>query len=131
MREIVCICTAEEVKGFLATNREVISRFCDDLQLPVRWEHATDPFFNPSRNANHLMQKLDPLKTELVFQNRLAIASINFHQDHFGDAFGIQRDGTAAFSGCVAFGVDRWLYARLTGFGPDESNWPDLVTRGL
>jgi len=39
----------------------------------------------------------------------------------------MRRNGEAAFSGCVAFGVERWLYAFLSRFGPDERSWPSVL----
>ncbi|PYV43634.1 MAG: hypothetical protein DMG09_00355 [Acidobacteria bacterium] len=127
MREIVRIGAAEEVKDFLADYRARIERFLSDIGLPVAWENATDPFFDPSRNPKFLAQKLEPVKTEMVFGGALAIGSINFHRNFFGETFDMRRNGEAAFSGCVAFGVERWLYAFLSRFGPDERSWPSVL----
>ena len=66
----------------------------------------------------------------MVFADHLAIGSVNFHRNYFGEAFGITRDGQEAYSGCVAFGVERWLYAWLAHFGTDEAGWPDLRALG-
>lgn len=128
MREIVCLGTADEVKTFLNRYQERIGEFFKDIKLPVEWTHATDPFFNPSRNPKYLSQRLDPVKTEMVFQNQLAIGSVNFHRNYFGEAFKISRGGREAFSGCVAFGVERWVHAWLTQFGPDKQGWPSLTS---
>lgn len=126
MREIVCIGSREEVKQFLAGYRERVDAFFRSIDLPIDWQAATDPFFDPTRNPKYVMQKLDPVKTEMVFKKRLAIGSINFHQSTFGEAFRIRRNGEAAFSGCVAFGIERWLFALLSRFGWDERHWPSL-----
>ncbi len=125
MREIVCIGTAEEVKDFLGRTRERVALLFQRLGLPVAWEIATDPFFGDARNPKLLAQKLDPVKTEMVFDGRLAIGSVNFHRNFFGEHFQLTRDGREAFSGCVAFGLERWLYAWLAAFGPHERDWPD------
>lgn len=127
MRELVCIGTDDEVEAFLVETRGRITRFFQTVGLPIEWAHATDPFFNPSRNPKYVAQKLEPIKTEMVFGGDLAIGSVNFHRDYFGEAFGILRDAQHAYSGCVAFGVERWLYAWLTRFGPDEKDWPDVI----
>jgi hypothetical protein len=126
MREIVCLGTAEEVQDFLTRSRDQINLFCTGLGLSVTWESATDPFFNPLRNPRYLWQRVAPVKTELVFPGPLALASTNFHNDYFGRTFGIHREGKAAFSGCVAFGLERWLYAWLACFGEDPARWPSL-----
>lgn len=127
MREIVCLGTADEVKTFLAGCRETAERFFGKTGLPVEWKEATDPFFDPSHSPKYLLQKLDPVKTEMVFQGRLAIGSVNFHRNYFGEAFRITRAGADAYSGCIAFGLERWMFAFLTRFGTDEAAWPDLT----
>jgi seryl-tRNA synthetase len=126
MREIVCIGTADEVKEFLNRYQDRCERFFERIGLPVEFQNATDPFFNPSKNPKYILQKLDPVKTEMVYQSGLAIGSINFHRNYFGEAFQISRDGKEAFSGCVAFGLERWIYAVLHHFGFDHSKWPRL-----
>jgi seryl-tRNA synthetase len=129
MREIVCIGSAEEVKLFLKQYQERVDDFFKKIGLTVEWKEATDPFFNPSRNPKYLLQKLDPAKTEMVYRTGLAIGSINFHRNYFGEAFQISREGKEAFSGCVAFGVERWIYAFLNQFGADERDWPTLDSK--
>ena len=126
MREIVCLGTADEVKEFLARYQKKVDQFFKSIELPVEWINATDPFFNPSRNPKYILQKLDPVKTEMIFEDRLAIGSINFHRNYFGEAFEISRAGREAFSGCVAFGLERWIYAFLSRFGLNQSDWPQL-----
>jgi hypothetical protein len=126
MREIVCIGTSDEVRSFLARYENKVDDFFQRIHLNVEWKNATDPFFNPSRNPKFLAQKLDPVKTEMVFETGLAIGSVNFHRNYFGEAFQIRREGQDAYSGCVAFGIERWIFAFLNQFGPDQKNWPDL-----
>ncbi len=123
MREIVCMGTAEETSAFLEAATGEVDRFVARIGLPVRWEHASDPFFRPSRNPQYLMQQVDPTKFELIFDDRLAIASTNLHHDHFGRAFDIARDGEPVRTACIAFGIERWLSAFVNHFGP-EGPWP-------
>jgi len=127
MRELVRIGTLEEVKEFLETMRARADELIAALELPVEWRVATDPFFDPTRNPKHLAQTLEPVKTEMVYDGELAIGSVNFHRNFFGETFGITRGGEPAFSGCIAFGLERWLYALLTRYGPDPRAWPAAV----
>ncbi len=119
MREIVCVGTAEETRSFLEEATAEVDRFVAGNGLPVRWEQASDPFFRPSKNPQYLMQQVDPTKFELLFEDRLAIASTNLHHDHFGRAFDIVRDGEPARTACIAFGIERWLSAFVHHFGTD------------
>lgn len=126
MREVVGLGSADDVKAFLVRGRARVSKLHDALGLTIEWTAATDPFFDMSKNPKFLAQKLDPVKTEMVFGGRLAIGSINFHRNFFGDTFGISHDGAPAFSGCVAFGMERWIRAILEVHGNDARTWPDV-----
>lgn len=128
MREIVCVGSAAEVKGFLERYRERVTRFVAEIGLPIEWTAATDPFFNAAANPKFLAQKIEPVKTEMIFGGSLAIGSVNFHRNFFGETFAISRDGAHAFSGCVAFGIERWIYAVLRQFGTDPAAWPQFAS---
>jgi hypothetical protein len=129
MREIICVGGADEVKGFLEKYRAKVARFFEEVGLPISWDAATDPFFNAAANPKFLAQKIDPVKTEMVFGD-LAIGSVNFHRNFFGETFGISRAGAPAFSGCVAFGLERWIYAILAHYGTDPARWPEFARGG-
>jgi seryl-tRNA synthetase len=127
MRELVCIGTEADVTGFLSQMRERVDAFCKRVDLPVRWDKATDPFFNPAQNPKYIAQKLSPIKSEIIFGKGLAIGSVNYHRTYFGETFGMTLpSGEPAFSGCIGFGLDRWVYAWKERFGANESNWPTL-----
>ena len=123
MREIVCLGTASEVREFLDRGRRLVEVLTGRLGLDPEWAVASDPFFQPHRNPGALMQLLAPVKHEAVV-DELAISSVNLHHDHFGRAFEIGRDGRAAHSGCVAFGLERWLGVMAGRWGPDPARWP-------
>jgi hypothetical protein len=119
MREIVCVGTRDDVLDHLAGFKTRILGFTERIGLPVTVEAATDPFFDPN-GARTVMQKLFPVKEEFLFGGDLAIASVNFHRNFFGEKCRIGLpDGSAAFTGCVAFGIERWLAALGEHFGGD------------
>jgi hypothetical protein len=126
MREIVCVGSESDVTAFLAEATARIGAWVDRLGLGVSWQPATDPFFDPRHNAKYVYQKLEPVKQELVFDGRLAIGSTNYHRTYFGEAFAIRSGGVPAHSGCVAFGIERWIAAFLQRFGPSATQWPEL-----
>lgn len=127
MREVVCAGTPAEVADFLARARAAVDALRARLALPTDWAAATDPFFRPERNAAHLLQRLDPVKQEAMVGS-LAVASVNLHHDHFGSAFDIGRAAGPAHTGCVAFGLERWLRVAADRWGPDPRAWPQLST---
>lgn len=125
MREIVCLGTRAEAAAFARKTSKAVRLLCELAGLPAGWQQATDPFFRPAQNPAYLMQKLTPVKHEVVYGD-LAIASSNEHFEHFGEAFGITRYGGPANSACVAFGIERWLFAITDAHGGDPARWPDL-----
>jgi seryl-tRNA synthetase len=111
MRELVVLGDAEAVQEHLRSFRTRIEAFAERVGLPVKVAVATDPFFDKSTSRAR-MQELFPVKEEFVYDDDLAIASLNFHRNFFGERCEIRTaDGSAAFSGCVAFGLERWLAA--------------------
>jgi seryl-tRNA synthetase len=80
---------------------------------------ANDPFFGTGARFMATSQREQQLKFELQVDiepfGRTAVMSCNYHEQHFGEAFGIQLpNGRAAHSACVGFGLDRLALAILT-----------------
>jgi seryl-tRNA synthetase len=135
MREIVCVGTERDVKGFLDRSVEMVGALERALGLDCELVSASDPFFAPTARGRAALQRIKALKHELEFRfangSPLAIASFNDHELFFGEAFGIRlADGTPASSGCVAFGIERWLLAILATYGVDPAHWPLSVAAG-
>jgi seryl-tRNA synthetase len=127
MREIVCVGGREEVLDHLKVFREQVSGYLRDLGLPTEIEAASDPFFDPNA-GRALMSQLFPVKEEFVFEGTLAIGSLNFHRNFFGERCEIRTmDGEPAFTGCVAFGLERWISALTTHFGVAEDKLADRI----
>jgi len=129
MREIVCLGAESDVKQFLDRCTERVGELERELELDCEIVQASDPFFAPTARGQAALQRIKGLKHELEFRfpdmRPLAIASFNDHEVFFGEAFGISlADGTPAWSGCVAFGIERWLLAILCTHGVDPKDWP-------
>lgn len=124
MREIVCLGAKNDVDTFTDRLHSRIDKLVTTLGLAAEWKVATDPFFDPARDPKAVAQKLDSVKKELCIGNGLAIASINNHRSFFGECYHITHNGKSVRSACVAFGIERWLYAFSQHFGPDASKWP-------
>ncbi len=119
MREIVCIGSTEDVQAHLAAFKPRILDFAQSLGLTLETQTATDPFYEP-QSPRAVMQKLFPQKEELVYGGSVAIGSLNFHRNFFGERCGIRMpDDQFAFTGCVAFGLERWLHALLDRYQGD------------
>ena len=77
-------------------------------------------------------QREQVLKFEVVVQmagpESTAVASFNYHQDHFTQRFGISRvDGGVAHTACLGFGLERITLALLHTHGVDAEQWPASV----
>jgi hypothetical protein len=122
MREVVALGTAEEVEGHLHEGARFMAALSAELGIEAGFQVATDPFFRrDDPRVRH--QQLFPTKRELVDGSGLAIGSINAHRNFFGERCEIERDGEPVFSGCVAFGLERWVDAlqRATATNPDRN----------
>lgn len=115
MSEIVIIGAAGEVDRMRRALMRRTQTYLTRLDLSATLEVATDPFHIPADRGKLALQRLRALKYELrmpLAGETIAVASFNYHEDHFGRAFGISlSDGAPAHTGCVAFGIERWELA--------------------
>lgn len=131
MRELVQIGSSSDVECFRHEGMGLATALADGLGLESEIVLATDPFFAPTARGKELVQRVKALKHELVLpvgeRRTIAAASFNNHERFFGEAFDIRlRNGQPAATGCVAFGVERWLLAFLVAHGPHANRWPTL-----
>lgn len=106
------------------------------LQLPVCDALANDPFFGRGGRLMAASQRELQLKFELLVPiaaaQPTAVMSFNYHQDHFGDLFGIRTaDGAVAHTACLGFGMERIVLALLKTHGLDRASWPSAVRQRL
>lgn len=137
MREAVHVGSEGSVAAFRERGRIAALELARRLDLEPQIAEATDPFFAPrggeadSVRGRALFQRVRSLKHELLLPlgagRSIAAGSFNDHAEFFGVAFGIRLpDGAPAISGCVAFGVERWLLAVLVRHGTEARDWPTV-----
>jgi len=103
------------------------------LGLPVETVVANDPFFGRAGRMLASNQRSEALKFEVVCpiqagEPPTAVASSNYHVDHFGAAFAIESaDGEVAHSACVGFGSERVTLALLATHGLEPARWSARV----
>ncbi len=109
----------------------------ESLGLSVRADVAADPFFGKGGKMLAVNQKEQKLKFEVLVpviskDDPTAVCSFNYHQEHFGLAFGIKTvDGAVAHSACLGFGLERVVMALLQAHGFDPGRWPTAVRARL
>jgi seryl-tRNA synthetase len=133
MREIIVLGTHDQVETVRQSLVRQVSDLVTRLELDAAILPATDPFFTAGDEGRRLTQLAGALKYELMLTidadgRAIAAASFNHHHDFFGTRFDIMLPtGDAAHSGCVAFGLERWVLALFAQHGVDERLWPDAV----
>jgi seryl-tRNA synthetase len=107
------------------------------LQLDVRADAASDPFFGRAGRMLANGQRQQQLKFELLVPvndngTPTACCSFNCHLDKFGSVFDIQlATGGVAHTACLGFGLERVVLALFRAHGLDPVAWPDPVQRQL
>ena len=131
MHEQVCAGSAEQC---LAHRDRWVDRglaLLHALEVPGKVRPANDPFFGRAGRMLASSQRELELKLELVVPiagSPTACASFNYHQDHFGAAFGIRTArGAVAHTSCIGFGLERMALALLWHHGTRPDRWPRPV----
>jgi seryl-tRNA synthetase len=136
MRELVRIAEPETVQTWRDGWRDRALELLIGLGLDARFDVAADPFFGRSGRMMAASQREQALKFEILVQiagpEPTAIASFNYHQDHFSGLYGITTaDGAPAHTACLGFGHERIVLALMKTHGLDVGAWPDEVRREL
>jgi seryl-tRNA synthetase len=132
MREIVRVADRDTVVQWREDWRARAEALLRSLGLDLELDVANDPFFGRSGRLLAAQQRDQELKWELLARvagpKPTAIASSNYHQDHFGHTYDLQTDtGDPAHTGCMAFGEERVTLALFSAHGTDTRAWPAEV----
>jgi seryl-tRNA synthetase len=135
-REIVRIGEPETVSAWRERWRDRAVEMLRGLGLEAELVLATDPFFGRSGRMLAASQREQELKFEVTVQiagpEPTAVASFNYHQDHFAEAYGIElSDGSGAHTACLGFGLERIALALFRTHGLDLKTWPSQARKEL
>lgn len=136
MRELVRIGEPEEVTRWRDAWRDKALDLLRGLGLDADFAVAADPFFGRAGRMLAANQRTQELKFEIQVDicapEPTAVASFNYHQEHFGGMYGIElADGGTAHTACLGFGHERIVLALLRTHGLDSSRWPAAVRKEL
>ncbi|MDM9624353.1 amino acid--[acyl-carrier-protein] ligase [Rhizobium sp. S152] len=137
MREYVCMGTEKHVTDFRQNWMDRGLEMMKLVGLDVTIDVANDPFFGRAGRMMVNNQRDQNLKFELLIPitstaNPTACMSFNFHQDSFGQKWGLNlEDGSVAFTACVGFGLERIALALFHRHGLDVKQWPASVRQAL
>lgn len=137
MREVIAAGEEEYVKFQRETFLQFIESFASFTGLACSLEKASDPFFTneiPEKGAlqNHIESKFELLVPLGNQKPDLAIGSVNWHSDFFGRSFEIRDNSNYYISSCcLAFGLERLVFAFLTQHGMTRGAWPAEMQKAL
>jgi seryl-tRNA synthetase len=129
-REIVRIGEPEEVIAWRERWRDLAVEMLRSLGLDASFDVANDPFFGRSGRLLARSQRAQELKFEVVVPiagpEPTAVASFNYHQDHFSSTYGLEVEGEdpTAHTACLGFGLERITLALFRRHGLDADAWP-------
>lgn len=129
MREVIFVGKPDYVKVNRQRSIELLQELVTEWEMDCYIENANDPFFTNDFQVKANFQRQQAMKYELrmrvpYLQKSLSVSSSNFHSTTFGSAFGIKTGKRPAVTGCMAFGLERWVFAFLAQYGLDASRWP-------
>jgi seryl-tRNA synthetase len=130
MREIVFLGQSDWVRQQRDRSTNQMAEILEELELAGEIRTASDPFFvSPDSLAQTWFQLASDSKYEISLRlpddQRLAVGSYNLHGEYFGRQFEmVLPDQSSAHSACVAFGLERWIWAFIAEHGQDISRWP-------
>lgn len=136
-REIVRIGEPETVAAWRDAWRDRSVQLLRAAGLDARFDVANDPFFGRSGRLLARSQRAQALKFEVLVQiagpEPTAVASFNYHQDHFSSTYGIEMGDSngPAHTACLGFGLERITLALLRTHGFDVDAWPAAVREEL
>jgi seryl-tRNA synthetase len=137
VREFVRVGTPDVVLAWRDMWLDRGLRIMKSLGLPAKSDVASDPFFGRGGKMLAANQKNARLKFEVLVpvlseESPTALCSFNWHQDHFGQVFGIKtHDGAVANTACLGFGMERVCMALFKHHGFDPEKWPSTVREKL
>jgi hypothetical protein len=128
MREVVMLGPPAYVDDTRARLIAATQALCAELDLDAELEPATDPFFAAEAAGLRTFQAMNATKLELRLAigggRRLAAASFNLCGRCFSGPMHIHADRDLADTGCVGWGLERWMAAVVARWGGDPSAWP-------
>jgi seryl-tRNA synthetase len=129
MREVIFVGKPDYVKQNRLQSIELLKELVKEWEIDCWIENANDPFFTNDYQVKASFQRQQEMKYELRMQvpylgKSISVSSSNFHSTTFGNAFQIKAGKRPAVTGCMAFGLERWVFAFLAQYGLEEAQWP-------
>ena len=134
VREIVLIGNEEYVENCRKKIMDRVVEIMEKWKIQGDISLASDSFIMPKMQKYRKIQQIDKSKFEMHLNvnkdETISTASFNLHGRAFTDPFNIKIKGTEnTVTGCVGFGLQRFVIAFICQYGLDENNWPEEVVK--
>lgn len=133
VREIVFIGDNEFVNNSMEKMIGKIKEYIKSINVDSKIIVATDSFILPQMQKFKKIQKLDKSKYELQVSydvdRYMSVASFNLHGTAFTYPFSIEIKDKDTVTGCIGFGLERFVLSFLSQYGEDPYNWPEVIRK--
>jgi seryl-tRNA synthetase len=131
-REVVRAGEPDTVAAWRDRWRDRAVELLRGVGLDATTDVANDPFFGRSGRLLARSQRAQELKFEVTVPiagpEPTAVASFNYHQDHFSSIYGLAIEGHGpVHTACLGFGLERIVLALLRAHGLEIAAWPAMV----
>lgn len=132
VREIVFFGSEKYVEEIREKTTKEIMQTINRLGIDAFISIAADAFIMPKMIKYKKYQIMERSKYEVrmsyEYGRTIAVASLNLHGTAFTDSFKITVQGEEnPVSGCIGFGIERWIMAFLAQYGTDVVKWPEEI----
>lgn len=133
VREIVFIGDNDFINNSMEKMIGKIKEFIKYVNVDSKIIVATDSFILPKMQKFKKIQQLDNSKYELQVSydvdKYMSVASFNLHGTAFTYPFNIKIKDKDTVTGCIGFGLERFVLSFLSQYGEDSNNWPELIRK--
>lgn len=133
VREIVFIGDNDFINNSMEKMIGKIKEFIKYVNVDSKIIVATDSFILPKMQKFKKIQQLDKSKYELQVSydvdKYMSVASFNLHGTAFTYPFNIKIKDKDTVTGCIGFGLERFVLSFLSQYGEDSNNWPELIRK--
>lgn len=132
VREIVMIGSIDFVSTMRQEFLSKLVAIMTDWNLNFSVNVAADPFIMPKMQKLKKIQKVEKSKYEVKLNcnssHKISVASFNLHGFAFTDPFNIKvKNNDDTVTGCIGFGIERWVIAFICQYGTEPSKWPEEI----
>ena len=132
VREIVMIGSIDFVSTMRQEFLSKLVAIMTDWNLNFSVNVAADPFIMPKMQKLKKIQKVEKSKYEVKLNcnssHKISVASFNLHGSAFTDPFNIKvKNNDDTVTGCIGFGIERWVIAFICQYGTEPSKWPEEI----